>query len=346
MVIDANMYWIPEELFTDEALQREFFAAIPGENSPSGHYGYIHELEDGLKEVVIEKPKGFQNLNYIQGEYTIAGQLRDMDLAGADKAVLKTPCCQEWLTLDLCRRFNDGMAEQVRQSGGRLAALAVIPPIMTPDVRKELDRCIDTLGMHGIQLSAHYGDKYLDDEAFRPLFACLNERKLTAYVHHTPLPTEYENLLDYNSLRRSYGRCVDQVTAVSRELYSGMFSEYPDVKLVHSMLGGAFFAIAPMMMPHTSAAEKVNRFANNNTYVAQQLRDNIFFEMSHAQPWGKAQLECAVKAAGADHIIFGSSYPVKREWLLEGPEFVRQLDISPEDMELILHGNAERLYRL
>ncbi len=136
------------------------------------------------------------------------------------------------------------------------------------------------------------------------------------------------------------------MTAVARELYSGMFSEYPDVKLVHSMLGGAFFAIAPMMMPHTSAAEKVNRFANNNTHVAQQLRDNIFFEMSHAQPWGKAQLECAVKAAGADHIIFGSSYPVKREWLLEGPEFVRQLDISPEDMELILHGNAERLYRL
>ena len=29
MIIDANMYWVPEELFTKEGLQEEFLRCIP-----------------------------------------------------------------------------------------------------------------------------------------------------------------------------------------------------------------------------------------------------------------------------------------------------------------------------
>ena len=49
---------------------------------------------------------------------------------------------------------------------------------------------------------------------------------------------------------------------------------------------------------------------------------------------------------GDDHILFGTSYPVRPVWLLEGAEFVRNLDITEEEKELILHQNAERLYHL
>ena len=347
MVIDANMYWVPEALFTDQALRERFLSPITQPNSVSGYYGYMRENGNGQLEFAFEKPRGCQNLNYIQGEYRTEAQLRDMDASGVDLAVLKTPCCQEWMDLDMCRIFNDGMARQVRESGGRLCALAVIPPYMTPEVERELDRCLGTLGMHGVQLSAHYAGKYLDDPAFSPLFEVLEARRLTAYVHHTPLPVQYDALLDYTSLRRSYGRCVDQTTAVCRELYSNMFAKYPHVKLVHSMLGGGFFAIAPMMMPHgASAGDASGRFANANSNVERQLKENLFFEMSHAEPWGKAQLECAVKVLGADHILFGSSYPVKKSWLLSGPKFIRGLDISQEDKAAILGKNARRLYQL
>lgn len=347
MIVDANMYWVPEALFTDEQLLSTFLSPISEEGSVSGYYGYMHENVNGQKELAFEKPRGCQNLNYIQGEYRTECQLQDMDTAGVDMAVLKTPCCQEWMDLDMCRIFNDGMAKQVSQSNGRLAALAVIPPYMTPAVERELDRCINELGVHGVQLSAHYDGKYLDDSAFAPLFEVLEARRLTAYVHHTPLPVQYDALLDYTSLRRSYGRCVDQTTAVLRELYSNMFEKYPHVKLVHSMLGGGFFALAPMMMPHkASTGDKTGRFSNANDHVEQQLHENIFFELSHAQPWGKAQLECAVKVLGADHIVFGSSYPVKRDWLLGGPEFICNLEISDEDKSLILGENAKKLYHL
>lgn len=344
-VIDANLYWFPEALFTDEAAAEAFLSEIP---TVYGIKGTLRQDQaTGVKQYVIEKPAGSENLNYIQGDYTLEKQLADMDRAGVDRAVLKLSCQQEWMSLSTCRLFNDGMARHVAQSGGRMAALGVVPPQGTPAVLREVDRCLDQLGFGGLQLSAHYGSLYLDDEAFAPFFAYLNERHVVCYVHHTPLPVQYDSLTAYTNLRRSYGRCVDQATAIGRELFSGFFTKYPNVKLVHSMLGGGFFAYAGLWFPQRpKSKESVSRFQDDNETILRQLRENLFFEMSHAQPWGKAQLECAVQTLGADHILFGSSYPVRPAWLLEGANFVRGLSISEADKELILHGNAERLCRL
>ncbi len=345
MIIDANMFWFPEEIFAEPRLMQQFLAEIPGR---SGYTGYESVSEkDGQKQIVIEKPKGFQNLNYAQGDYILEKQLAAMDQAGIDKAVLKVPGCQEWLSLDTCRRFNDGMAEHVRQSGGRMVALAVTPPVGTPECIKELKRCKNELGMHGVQLSAHYGDHYLDDESFDPFFEKLNRMDLPVYIHHTPVPVQYGSLYEYNNLRRFYGRCVDQVTAIGRVLFSGFFDRYPNLKFIHSMLGGGIFAYMNMMQPHAPKGdENVNRFDPASESLRRHIQDNLFFEMSQAQTWGKDQLECAVAVLGADHILFGTSFPVRREWLEEGPGFIRGLEIGDEEKELMLYKNAERLYRM
>jgi predicted TIM-barrel fold metal-dependent hydrolase len=113
------------------------------------------------------------------------------------------------------------------------------------------------------------------------------------------------------------------------------------------MLGGGFFTYINMMLPNQAKnQEQVSRFESGNSAIWKRFRNQIFFEMSHAQPWGKVQLECAVSVLGADHILFGTSYPVRKEWLLDGSEFVRQLDISQEEKESMLYKNAEKLYHI
>ena len=347
MIIDANMYWWPEEMFTDEAYLQEFLRCLPREY---GVQGRVEEIGDtGRRQIIVEKPVGYQNLNYAQGEYTVEKQLADLDAAGVDEAVLKIPCAQEWMSLEMCRRFNDGMAEHVKKSNGRLHALAVVPPLSGDAGIRELERCVNDLGFTGVQLSAHYGNLYLDDEAFRPFLRKLNEMQLPAYVHHTPIPVEYGSIYDYNNLRRSYGRCVDQTTAIGREVFSGMFDELPDLILVHSMLGGAFFAYLESMFhkkPAGAQQDTVKRFDTDTDRMCDQIRTNIYYEMSHAQPWGPVLLDAAVKILGADHIIFGSSYPVRREWLTEGAAFVQNLDVTQEEKDLMLGGNAQRIYKL
>ena len=66
--------------------------------------------------------------------------------------------------------------------------------------------------------------------------------------------------------------------------------------------------------------------------------------MSHAQPWGEVNLKAAVTILGADHIVYGSSYPVRDEWMREGVSFVMRMGFDPRDAEKILGGNAEMLY--
>ena len=152
-VIDANLYWFPESLFTDSTLAEKFLSEIPLQY---GIKGYLKENPDtGLRQYVIEKPVGSENLNYVQGDYVLAKQLADMDRAGIDRAVLKLSCQQEWMGLDMCRLFNDGMAEHVKQSGGRMTGLGVVPPQGSPAVFREIDRCLDERHLGGIQLSAH-----------------------------------------------------------------------------------------------------------------------------------------------------------------------------------------------
>lgn len=346
MIIDANMYWMPEEMFQDAEYLEQFMACV---NQDLKRNGFIRSLgESGKKEIVIEKPKGYANLNYAQGEYQLETMLQDMEDAKIDKAILKLPCVQEWLSLELCKKFNDGMYNYVKKGKNRFSALAVVPPFAGEKGIDELKRCVEDLGVTGVQMCAHYGDKYLDHKDFRPFFKEVNRLKLPVYVHHTPVPVEYESIYEYNNVRRTYGRCADQTIAISREVYSGMFGEFPDLKLVHSMLGGAFFAYKDSMFRKKPAAEQdtVKRFDVDTDKMCQQLKNNIYFELSHAQPWGQVLLEAAVKILGADHIIFGSSYPVRKEWMSEGADFIKNLAISEKEKQLILHENAENIYKL
>ena len=106
-----------------------------------------------------------------------------MDEAGVDKAVMKLPGCQEWMDLDLCRKFNDLASSFSERSGGRMVPLAVVPPYGDQESLDELDRCINELHMHGVQVSAHYGTKYLDDPMFRTFFKHVNDLDIPVYVH-------------------------------------------------------------------------------------------------------------------------------------------------------------------
>ena len=112
------------------------------------------------------------------------------------------------------------------------------------------------------------------------------------------------------------------------------------------MMGGGFFAFANMLVPPDTGREVVDRFEDHSQSVARRLKENISFELSGAPQWGKAQLECAVKVFGADHILMGGSFPIRRDWFLQGIGYVRDLDISEADKALILGGNAKRIFKL
>ncbi len=345
MIIDINMHHLPKDLFHNEDILQGFLGSVPRE---WGEIAYLSTVESGKQQLVLEKPKGYQNLNYVDGDYSLEAKLQAMDEAGVDIALLRVPVWQEWLHLDTCKLVNDEAADMCRRSHGRLFANAVLPPWGGKENLYELERCVKGLGMVGVQLACHYGQLYLDDEAFKPYFKVLNDMNIPVVVHHTPLPVYWQAIIDWTNLRRELGRIMDQATAVGRELFSGMFEEFPNLKFIHTMMGGNWFAQQKLLTPKLGAKkEAMHRLdMSQGERITQYLKNNIFFDMTHPASWGKDQMECAIKVSGADHVLFGTSFPVFYNWMSEGVEFMKTLDITDEERALITSQNAVKLFNL
>ncbi|NHT16107.1 amidohydrolase family protein [Cellulomonas sp. IC4_254] len=345
-VVDINIHHLPEDLFTNEKILNGFLDSAP---RGFGEIARVATTEGGKQQLVLEKPAGYQNLNYVDGDYSVEAKLAAMDDAGVDYGVMRVPVWQEWLPLEICREVNDNAADIVRRSGGRLFATACVPPWGGKENVYELERCVKELGAVGVQLACHYGQLYLDDPVFEPYLQVIEKLDVPVVVHHTPLPVEWRSVIDYTNLRREYGRVVDQATAVGRELFSGMFDRMPGLRFIHTMLGGNWFANAALLTPHASnKTESLTRLdPTGGEKIASYLEQNIFFDLTHPHSWGKDQVECAIKVSGADHYLFGSSFPVFYGWMSQGVEFVKkELEISDEQRELVLAGNAKRLFGL
>ena len=347
MIIDCNMHWLPPELLTDDELMEAYLNQVP---RAYGDIAYTRMIPGtDVREVVIEKPAGCINLNFGPETIDPEDRIKVMNEGKIDKAILKVPCFQEWLTLEQCIQVNDGMKKYADEHGqGRMERLGVIPPWGTKAMLGEMDRCVKELGCIGFEASAHYGTLYLDEEPFREFFRKAAELGVPVNVHHTPLPVQYDKIVINDTFRRIYGRCQDQTIAVGREIFSDLFEELPNLKLIHTLLGGGFFAIADFIAPKRSKVkEEIERLDLSAAEKARKhLQENIYFDISHAPPWGKAQLECAVKVLGADHLLFGCSYPVRKQWLIDGVDFINALDVSQEEKDLILGKNARNLFNI
>lgn len=359
MIIDNNVHWMPETLFSDESLLNEVLRIPP----KSAHLYAQMEPIPGTDRMqfTIEQPKGYTNLNYTELDVNAEKRIKAMDIIGIDKGVLRIPCLEEWSSLEMCRKFNDMMHETVVKSNGRLYPLAIVPPWGDKDCLYELERCVKELGCVGVEMAAHYGDLHMDEPMFRTHLKKIAELDIPIVVHHTPLPAAYENIYQNDQMRRLLGRCFAQMTCLMRNVYNGLFADIPELKIIHSYMAGGWFAFSgfngvsaceskePFNVPVPAEFQEGlkrshDRFTQDE--VASWFKNNIFFDMCHPVPWGKKTLEFAIKTMGADHVLFGSSYPVNPPWLFGSVDFVKSLDITEEERDLVLGGNAARLFKI
>ncbi|MGM9608099.1 MAG: amidohydrolase family protein [Oscillospiraceae bacterium] len=348
MIVDNNMHWMPEGLFDDEDLLNEVLRIPPQSENLYAYLGKIPGTDD--PQVIIEQPKGYQNLNYTDLDVNFEKRVAMMDEIGVDMGVLRIPCLEEWMTLDECRKMNDRMHKTVEKYPGRFAPLAMCPPWGDKDSIKELERCVKELGCVGVEMAAHYGDKHMDEPEFRTHLRKIHELGVPIVVHHTPLPAAYDFIYQKDKTRRLLGRCFAQLTCITRNIFSDLFEELPELKIVHSYFAGGFFAFTDMMniRPSGKYKEEMQRVREPKMgrRFEEILKNNLYFDMCHASPWGKDTMEFAIKALGADHVLYGSSCPIKKEWAYEGPNFIRSLNIPEEDKALVLGDNAARLFKL
>ncbi len=271
----------------------------------------------------------------------VVAKLKSMDAAGIQITALSTnDPGPEWFGRDaaaVARTLNDFVAENVRQHPTRFIGLCVLP--LADDMDEalvELDRCVNQLGMKGILLYTNLAGRFVDEPAFRPLFARAEKLDLPMLLHPAkPLTTDVVKGYEMTS---SLGNMFDNTIALTRIIMAGILDQYPGLKLVCPHLGGTLPYIIGRL-DHQVAVLK--RGPKNLQRRPSEYLPQIWFDL--VSPLAPAMRYC-YDMFGADRLLFASDHPwVEPQLILD---CLASLNLPAADQQKILGGNAQRLFRL
>jgi uncharacterized protein len=276
------------------------------------------------------------------------GRLAEMDAAGIDVQVLSTPAVGvEELDPDesvkLSREINDVLAKAVADHPDRFAGFAVLPTLDAARAADELERTVKELGFKGALINGHARGRFLDDQAFWPIFERAEALDVPIYLHPTPPPPQvmeayYSGLGMVGNVLALAGwgwHCETGLHAL-RLVLGGVFDRFPKLNVIIGHMGENIpFSLA-------RADQVLSPFAGLGRSIADYFHSNFYITTSGYFTF--APLLCAMMVMGADRIIFSVDYPFSDN--KEGREFLDAAPINPADREKIAHGNVERLLRM
>ena len=240
----------------------------------------------------------------------------------------------------LVREVNDAGAGLMRSDPGRFGYFATLP---MPDVAAslaEMRRAFDELGADGVVLQTNTDGIYLGAPAFAPIFAELNRRKATLFLHPTS-PACFEAL----GLGRPAPLLefpLDTTRTIVDLLYARTLQTNPDIKLIVPHGGAALpaliariaaFAGVPFIEPRPASEAEVF-----------ETLERLYYDVAlSAHPVPFAALR---RIAPITQILFGSDWPFTPEAGVA--RNIRQLtqsnDLSEGEARAIARENAERVF--
>ena len=259
---------------------------------------------------------------------------------------------------ELARIANDGMAEICAKHPDRFPTFAASVCMNNMDAcLEEIDRAINKLGAKGIQIFSNVAGRPLDEPEFRPLFAKMAQLDLPIWLH----PARPSTMPDYPVEKKSryeiwwtFGWPYETSAAMARIVFSGMFDQFPDIKIITHHCG----AMIPTFEGRTGFGmdQLGARTPDDETdLIKHSLKRRIgdYFRMFYGDTalfGALAPLQAGVAYFGCDRILFGTDMPFDPE---KGNGFIREtircvdnLQIAPAERQKIYEDNARRLLKL
>lgn len=208
----------------------------------------------------------------------------------------------------LARYCNDEGARAVREHPGRFGLFAALP---LPDVAgslAELTRAFDTLHADGVVMESNYHGIYLGDARLDPVFAELNRRKATVFIHPTDpycpccQGSEQAALPPLGYPYPMIEFIFDTTRAVFNLILSGTLEKYPDVKIIVPHAGAA----VPVLTARVGAISALLKLGRNRMSVDDAIR-KLYFDLAGAPE--PVALSALLQVADPTRVLYGSDYP-------------------------------------
>jgi aminocarboxymuconate-semialdehyde decarboxylase len=234
------------------------------------------------------------------------------------------------------RFANDLYADICKGYGGRYAAFAATPLPHVDAAIDEVGRCLETLGMLGVNTGTSVAGRPLDDPAFAPFFAELDRRRAVLFLHPQGIGAP---MTDAYGLSWMIGGCFEDTVTSLRLVMSGLTTRYPNVKIIVPHLGGTL----PFLMQRIDDSVARNVFAGAKPVVTKpsEAVRSLYWDTVNGYP---AALRCSCEAFGADHIMLGTDFP----YLEFDPcvRYIQESGLPEDDIDMILEKTAQRLLGL
>ncbi|MDB9822229.1 amidohydrolase family protein [Deltaproteobacteria bacterium] len=275
-------------------------------------------------------------------------RLKDMDEAGIDMQVLSsTPYHEGFLDpsegTSMSETINNEIHKIIKKDSKRFAGFAGLA-CQDPDAAaNELERSVKKLGLKGAIIYSHIQGEYLDDQKFWPVFEKAEKLDVPIYIHpKDPSPGMIGAYSKYPILADAmWGFAADVGLHAMRLICSGLFDEYPGLKIILGHLGEGIPYWLWRLDSRSGRGTPQNGLLCKKK-PSQYIKDN-FYVTTSGMFWPPV-LEFAHSVLGADRILFAVDYPAQLN--SEAVKSIESMSISDEDKEKIFHLNAERLLKI
>lgn len=202
----------------------------------------------------------------------------------------------------LARRCNELMAELHADYPHRFGGFAALP---LPDVAgacDEIEYALDVLKLDGVGLLASYGERFLADPHFAPIWGVLNERAAVVFIHPNFHPRSRGIQSDLAAFLLEFP--FDTTRAVTALIFSGIMERYPKIRFILAHAGGAL----PYLSWRLSLVSLID--AKYESVTRERIMTQLascYFDVAQAS--GPQVLACLSEIAAPNHILFGSDWP-------------------------------------
>jgi predicted TIM-barrel fold metal-dependent hydrolase len=337
-----------------ESLTRRQFLVAAGAASLSALAGTKSEAQSGVDSPVVQKAIKHIDVHhhFIPPQYLKEGPasvamskvdnwspiraVEDMDRNGIDISILSFSSPYLWLPgLDngrkLARLCNNYSAQIVRDHPHRFGLFAGVPPLAdVGGCMHEIEYALDELHAHGITVMTSYGNSWLGDPAFAPVWDELNSRDAVVFVHPA-IPACCTSL--GQGVPPGYLELpFDTARSVTSLWFSGALERWSSIRFIFSHGGGAL----PMVADRIDKFGRPGKEPGSLHHDAATQFDKLYFDTANAaNPAAFAGLRAF---ANPRRILFGTDYPYVP--LERGVDDLVRAEMSPQQRQAIESDNA------